>query len=57
LVFGPLWAIYLADCRSATLTDLDSSLQNEKLAFLSLQEVYPEVDEEWANQFVENLVH
>jgi hypothetical protein len=36
------------------LRDLVSWHQNEKLVLLSLKEVYPEVYEEWVNQFEEN---
>ena len=56
MVLVPLLSIFFAGCRSATLRDLDSLNQNEKLVLLSLEEVYPEVYEEWINQFVENHV-
>ena len=56
MVLVPLLSILFAGRRSATLRDLDSSHQNEKLVLLSLEEVYPEVYEEWVNQFVENQV-
>jgi hypothetical protein len=52
----PLLSILFSGGRSATLRDLDSSHQNEKLVLLSLEEVYPEVYEEWVNQFVEYQV-
>ena len=56
MVLVSLLTLFFADCRSATLRDLDSSLQNKKLVLLSLEEDYPEVYEEWVNRFVENQV-
>ena len=57
MVFFPLLAIYFADCRSATFRDLDASIKNKKVAFISLEEGYPEVYDEWVNHFVKNQVN
>ena len=57
MVLFPLLAIYFADCRSATLRDLDASIQNKKVDLILLDEVYPEVSDELVNQFVQHQVH
>ena len=56
MVLVALLSIFFAGCRSATLRDLDSLHQNEKLVLLSLEEVYPVVYEELGNQFEQNQV-